>query len=77
MKQVFSYLCTTIGEKIMSKKIVLTGGGTAGHCYPNLALVPTLNSMGYEIAYIGSLSGIKKVLQRQKALSILVSPQVN
>ena len=46
----------------MAKKIVLTGGGTAGHCYPNLALVPTLQSMGYDITYVGSYDGIEKSL---------------
>ena len=33
----------------MSKKIVLTGGGTAGHVTPNLALLPYLNQEGYEV----------------------------
>ena len=46
----------------MAKKIVLTGGGTAGHCYPNLALVPTLTKAGYDITYIGSYDGIEKTL---------------
>ena len=46
----------------MAKKIVLTGGGTAGHCYPNLALVPTLKDSGYDITYIGSYKGIEKEL---------------
>ena len=32
----------------MSKKIVLTGGGTAGHVTPNLALLPHLKNKGYE-----------------------------
>ena len=31
------------------KKIILTGGGTAGHVTPNLALIPSLQSLGYEI----------------------------
>ncbi len=35
------------------KKIILTGGGTAGHVTPNLALVPELKKKGYEIEYIG------------------------
>ena len=38
----------------MSKKILLTGGGTAGHVTPNLALLPYLKAEGYEIVYIGS-----------------------
>ena len=44
------------------KKIVLTGGGTAGHVTPNIALLPRLKEMGYDIAYIGSLDGIEKKL---------------
>jgi len=44
------------------KKIVLTGGGTAGHVTPNLALVDSLKSSGYEIEYIGSYEGIEKSL---------------
>ncbi|MCR5746762.1 MAG: undecaprenyldiphospho-muramoylpentapeptide beta-N-acetylglucosaminyltransferase [Lachnospiraceae bacterium] len=46
----------------MAKKIVLTGGGTAGHCYPNLALIPTLRDMGFDISYIGSYNGIERSL---------------
>ena len=38
----------------MPKKIVLTGGGTAGHITPNIALLPRLRQLGYEITYIGS-----------------------
>ncbi|MDO4488341.1 MAG: undecaprenyldiphospho-muramoylpentapeptide beta-N-acetylglucosaminyltransferase [Eubacteriales bacterium] len=44
------------------KKIILTGGGTAGHVTPNLALVPKLRERGYEILYIGSYKGIEKEL---------------
>lgn len=46
----------------MSKKIVLTGGGTAGHVTPNLALLPYLKKEGYEVVYIGSANGIEKTL---------------
>ncbi len=46
----------------MGKKIVLTGGGTAGHVTPNLALIPYLRKEGYEIAYIGSIGGIEQKL---------------
>ena len=41
----------------MSKKIVLTGGGTAGHITPNIALLPELEKAGYEVFYIGSYDG--------------------
>ena len=44
------------------KKIVLTGGGTAGHVTPNIALMPELKKNGYEIHYIGSYDGIEKKL---------------
>ena len=44
------------------KKIVLTGGGTAGHVTPNIALLPSLQEAGYEITYIGSYDGIEKKL---------------
>lgn len=44
------------------KKIVMTGGGTAGHVTPNIALIPSLREAGYEISYIGSYEGIEKRL---------------
>ena len=42
------------------KKIVLTGGGTAGHVTPNIALMPELKNRGYDISYIGSYEGMEK-----------------
>lgn len=44
------------------KKIVLTGGGTAGHVTPNIALLPYLREAGYEVYYMGSYDGIEKKL---------------
>ena len=44
------------------KRIVLTGGGTAGHVTPNIALLPKLKEQGYDIHYIGSYEGIEKKL---------------
>ncbi len=44
------------------KKIVLTGGGTAGHVTPNIALLPSLKEAGFEVHYIGSYEGIEKKL---------------
>ncbi len=41
------------------KRIVLTGGGTAGHVTPHLALLPHLKEMGYEVHYIGTEKGIE------------------
>ncbi len=44
------------------KKILLTGGGTAGHVTPNIALLPHLKEAGYEISYVGSYNGMEKEL---------------
>lgn len=44
------------------KKIVLTGGGTAGHVTPNIALLPALKEAGFDAEYIGSYTGIEKDL---------------
>lgn len=44
------------------KKIVLTGGGTAGHVTPNIALLPSLREADFDIHYIGSYDGIEKRL---------------
>lgn len=44
------------------KKIILTGGGTAGHVTPNLALIPSLKERGYDIQYVGSYQGIERKL---------------
>ncbi len=50
------------------KKIVLTGGGTAGHVTPNIALLPRLKENGYEIEYIGSTDGIERSLITEQAI---------
>lgn len=43
-------------------KIVLAGGGTAGHVTPNIALIPALKEAGFtDIQYIGT-NGIEKEL---------------
>ena len=44
------------------KRIILTGGGTAGHVTPNIALLPRLKELGYDIQYIGSYNGMEKGL---------------
>lgn len=44
------------------KRIILTGGGTAGHVTPNIALLPRLQEAGYDISYIGSYQGMEKQL---------------
>jgi UDP-N-acetylglucosamine--N-acetylmuramyl-(pentapeptide) pyrophosphoryl-undecaprenol N-acetylglucosamine transferase len=44
----------------LRKKIVLTGGGTAGHVMVNVALIPKLKEQGWDIVYIGSHEGIER-----------------
>lgn len=44
------------------KRIILTGGGTAGHVTPNMALMPALKEAGYDIQYIGSHNGMERGL---------------
>lgn len=49
-------------KDVFMKRIVMTGGGTAGHVTPNIALMPALKEAGYDIQYIGSHNGIEKEL---------------
>lgn len=51
------------------KRIILTGGGTAGHVTPNIALVPQLRELGFDIQYIGSYDGIEKKLIEEMDIS--------
>ncbi|MCL2874580.1 MAG: undecaprenyldiphospho-muramoylpentapeptide beta-N-acetylglucosaminyltransferase [Defluviitaleaceae bacterium] len=44
------------------KKIILTGGGTAGHVTPNIALFDALRQKGYDIAYIGGKNSMEESL---------------
>lgn len=49
------------------KKILLTGGGSAGHVTPNIALLPALRERGFEIHYVGQEDGIEhKLIEKQK-----------
>ena len=50
------------------KHIVLTGGGTAGHVTPNIALIPKLKEAGYKISYIGSYEGIERTLIKEQGI---------
>src|SRR5690625_1728254 len=49
----------TNGMEMNTKRILFTGGGTAGHVIVNLALIPIFQEKGWEIDYIGSKSGIE------------------
>ena len=47
------------------KRIVLTGGGTAGHVTPNMALIPRLLKDGWEVHYIGAANSVEQNLIAQ------------
>lgn len=53
------------------KKIILTGGGTAGHVTPNIALIPQLKEAGYQIKYIGSKGGMETELVQKAGLDYM------
>lgn len=42
--------------------IVFTGGGSAGHVTPNIAIINELSQGEWDIHYIGSIKGIEKEL---------------
>ncbi len=50
------------------KRIILTGGGTAGHVTPNIALLPRLRELDYDIQYIGSYNGMEKELIEKEGI---------
>jgi len=52
----------------MSKTVVLTGGGTAGHVTPNLAVIPKLEKMGFHIEYIGTKNGMEREIIEKAGL---------
>lgn len=56
------------------KRIVLTGGGSAGHVTPNLALIDALTAEGWEVHYVGSAEGIERRLVDGKVAAYHVVP---
>ena len=66
----YEYKILSIEEQkgALMKKIVMTGGGTAGHVTPNIALLPDLKAAGYDISYIGSMEGMEKRLIEEQGI---------
>jgi UDP-N-acetylglucosamine--N-acetylmuramyl-(pentapeptide) pyrophosphoryl-undecaprenol N-acetylglucosamine transferase len=50
------------GGAMTKKIIVFTGGGTAGHVTPNIAIIKELDHQKWDVKYIGSKNGIEKEL---------------
>lgn len=46
----------------MKKKIVFTGGGSAGHVSVNTAIIPEFIKNNWDVTYIGSEKGIEKTI---------------
>lgn len=46
----------------MNPRIIMTGGGTAGHVTPNIALIEVLQREGWQIDYVGSADGVEKTM---------------
>lgn len=44
----------------MKKTILFTGGGSAGHVTPNLALIKKFQAENWQVFYVGSHNGIEK-----------------
>ena len=49
-----------LGNRNESKKIIFTGGGSAGHVTLNVSLIPLFQKDGWNVSYIGSINGIEK-----------------
>lgn len=61
MTKIKSYF-SSLSRTSATKRIVLTGGGSAGHVTPNLALIPVLQAQGWTIDYIGSEHGVERAM---------------
>lgn len=57
--------------------ILFTGGGTGGHVYPNLALVPEFRKRGFDIAYAGGEGNtIERRLARDAGIKYYALPTI-
>lgn len=60
----------------MSEKIVLAGGGTAGHVNPLLATALELRSRGYEVVALGTKQGLETTLVPAAGIELVTIERV-
>jgi UDP-N-acetylglucosamine--N-acetylmuramyl-(pentapeptide) pyrophosphoryl-undecaprenol N-acetylglucosamine transferase len=58
----YYYTAGILGKRIHMKRIVFTGGGTAGHVTPNLAILEQLDREKWEVHYVGTADGMERGL---------------
>jgi UDP-N-acetylglucosamine--N-acetylmuramyl-(pentapeptide) pyrophosphoryl-undecaprenol N-acetylglucosamine transferase len=58
----------------MKKKILFTGGGTAGHVYPAMAIIKRLNREEFEILWMGSSHGMEKSIVEAEGITYYSIP---
>lgn len=66
MSQNYSIHSIKVAQNKSMKTIVFTGGGTAGHIMPNVALFPEAKKHFDKIAYIGSSGMEKQIIGSEK-----------
>ena len=62
MKKLNRVLSLSAAAALALSLTACSGGGTAGHVTPNLALLPQLRAAGYCIHYVGTADGIERSL---------------
>src|SRR5205814_9814099 len=58
----------------MAERVVIAGGGTAGHVYPGLALGSELRDRGYEVSFVGTERGLESRLVPAAGFELHVVP---
>lgn len=61
----------------MKDTIIFTGGGTGGHIYPNLALIPEFEGRGFKTVYVGGTGNpMERRLARERGIKYYGVPTI-